>query len=161
MKFKTIEDLKEAGFEGFRSVRELSYNHDTIPDVQGVYMVVLPSDCKPEFLVEGSGGFFKGKNPNVSIEELEYNWVDDTCVVYIGTTSSTLRKRVGDYLKFGMGRNIGHYGGRYIWQLKGSQDLLLCWKKILDKAPKDVEYSLIQEFKMSYGGYRPFANLKD
>lgn len=72
----------------------------------------------PEFLSHGTGGFFKGKDPNVSITELETNWVENTCVVYIGKAGTTLQKRLNQYLKFGNGQNIGHWGGRYIWQIK-------------------------------------------
>ena len=47
-------------------------------------MVVYTGENIPEFLSRGTGGFFKGKDPNVSITELETNWVENTCVVYIG-----------------------------------------------------------------------------
>ena len=89
----------------------------------------------PEFLSRGTGGFFKGKDPNVSITELGTNWVKNTCVVYIGKAGTTLRKRLNQYLKFGNGQNIGHWGGRYIWQIKNSGNLLLCWKPTPDEDP--------------------------
>lgn len=92
--------------------------------------------------------------------------MDDTIVVYIGkagtaTAQATLYSRLGQYLKFGQGENIGHYGGRYIWQLEDSHNLLVCWKKLPDNDPREVERKLIESFKLQYNGKRPFANLKD
>ncbi len=158
MKYRTIEDLKAAGFEGFKSVRELGCSRTAIPEGKGVYMVVRISDAAPKFLTVGTGGHFKGRNPNVSVNELEENWVEGTCVVYIGKATS-LNKRIGQYLRFGGGANVGHWGGRFVWQLKDSQDLLFCWKSLYDGDPEEVEASMISEFRTIYG-CRPFANLK-
>ncbi len=54
MKFKTINDLKAAGFEGFKSVRELydGKNKKAIPDVKGIYMVVYPVGVKPYLKID-------------------------------------------------------------------------------------------------------------
>ena len=103
MKFNTIDDLKAAGFEGFIPVAQLQADSTAIPRTAGVYMVVYIGGNMPEFLSRGTGGFFKGKDPNVSITELETNWVGNTCVVYIGKAGTTLRKRLNQYLKFGNG----------------------------------------------------------
>ena len=168
MIFKTIEDLKAAGFEGFVSVADLRNGGDVkIPESPGVYMVVRVSDEEPEFVEIGSGGHFKKRNPNVPIADLNANWVDGTCVVYIGkaggsNSSATLQSRIGQYLQFGLGKAVGHWGGRYVWQLKDASKLLFCWKEFaVDKEPKEVETELIREFRGQYGDRRPFANLKD
>ena len=110
MKFNTIDDLKASGFEGFIPVAQLQTDSTAIPRTAGVYMVVYTGENIPEFLPCGTGGFFKGKDPNVSITELETNWVKNTCVVYIGKARTTLRKRLNQYLKFGNRQNIGHWG---------------------------------------------------
>lgn len=164
MQFKTIEDLKQAGFTGFQKVKDLRIDSSNIPQQMGVYMVVRNSQNKPSFLEKGSGGYFKRKDPNVSIDELERNWIEGTCVVYIGKaggmkSDATLRKRIGQYLRFGDGGNVGHYGGRYIWQLADHQELLFCWKPLTDKEPEEYEQELIDAFRNIYGE-RPFANLK-
>ena len=109
MKFNTIDDLKASGFEGFIPVAQLQTDSTAIPRTAGVYMVVYTGENIPEFLPCGTGGFFKGKDPNVSITELETNWVKNTCVVYIGKAGTTLRKRLNQYLKFGNRQNIGHW----------------------------------------------------
>lgn len=168
MEYRTIDDLKKAGFEGFCSVEKLRDDLSGIPAVAGVYMVVYQGNGMPEFLEVGTGGLKRKKdksgklkiiNPNVPVSELKSNWVKDTCVVYIGK-ATTLSKRISQYLKFGNGKSIGHWGGRLIWQIKDSKDLQICWKPV-DADPREEEMRLIADFKRQYGGKRPFANLQD
>ena len=119
-------------------------------------------DSEPEFLEQGTGGFFKKKeprNPNVSIAELRDNWVPNEAIIYIGKATS-LKSRLGSYLRFGGGKFATHWGGRYIWQLKDSRELLVCWKET-DENPRVVEEEIIAQFKKEHGGKRPFANLQD
>ena len=168
MEYRTIDDLKKAGFEGFCSVEKLRDDLSGIPAVASVYMVVYQGNGMPEFLEVGTGGLKRKKdksgklkiiNPNVPVSELKSNWVKDTCVVYIGK-ATTLSKRISQYLKFGNGKSIGHWGGRLIWQIKDSKDLQICWKPV-DADPREEEMRLIADFKRQYGGKRPFANLQD
>ena len=106
----------------------------------------------------GTGGYFKGKNPNVTLSELNANWVENTKVVYIGKATS-LKPRLKQYFSFGQGKNVGHYGGRFIWQLRYSKELIVCWKS-LSTDPREYEADLIKQFVELFGK-RPFANLKD
>ena len=53
----------------------------------------------PNFLPVGTGGLFKGEDPNVSIAELQNNWVEGTPVVYIGKATS-IKKRLSQYSAF-------------------------------------------------------------
>jgi len=129
MDFNNIADIKKAGFTGFKKMTELFFDSSSIPKIKGVYLILNPDYKKAEYLQIGTGGHFKGKNPNVSIDELKLNWVDNSLVVYIGkagseTGSATLNSRLKQYFGFGQGRNIGHWGGRLIWQLKNSSNLL-------------------------------------
>lgn len=156
MTFNDIDEIKKAGFIGFKKMSELFLDSSMLPDNNGVYLV-LNIDNKPgEFLTVGSGGHFKGKDPNISLADLKSNWVDNTKVVYIGKATS-LRSRLRQYFSFGQGKNIGHYGGRLIWQIKYSKDLVVCWKS-LTTDPREFEADLIQKFVKTYG-LRPFANL--
>ena len=151
------DSLKETGFVGFVPVAELWGGAlRMIPDVPGVYVVCRVSDGAPVFLETGSGGHFKGKAPNVAVAELAANWVGGTPVVYIGKATS-LRKRISQYVRFGQGKPVGHWGGRYIWQLADAPDLLFCWREV-DGVPDAVETELICAFREAYGS-RPFANL--
>ena len=109
--------LMQQGFEGFVTIDKLKSDPYQIPTKQGVYVVLLPQDSKPAFLENGTGGFFKDKNPNVPISELKANWVNNTDIIYIGkaggsSSRATLQSRLIQYLKFGMGIKIGHWGGQ-------------------------------------------------
>ena len=162
----SIAELRRQGFEGFSTIGDLYVAGRTgIPDEPGVYLVLRTEVSPPEFLVEGTGGRFKGKNPNVPLSDLRREWVQGALVVYVGQTGSggraTLRRRIARMLRFGHGASVGHWGGRLIWQLKGSERLLVCWKPIAEPAPRKVESALIRSFKSMHGGKRPFANLRD
>jgi hypothetical protein len=162
--FKDIEQIKKSGFTGFKTMKELFADSSAIPKIKGIYLVLNPTK-KGDFLTVGTGGHFKGKNPNVSISELKANWVDDTIVVYIGKagkdgSSATLQSRLKQYFGFGQGKNVGHWGGRLIWQLKNSSDLVVCWKALPSNDPRTIESELIQQFVSKFSK-RPFANLAD
>lgn len=156
MTFNDIDEIKKAGFIGFKKMSELFLDSSMLPDNNGVYLVLNIDNDPGEFLTVGSGGHFKGKDPNISLADLKSNWVDNTKVVYIGKATS-LRSRLRQYFSFGQGKNIGHYGGRLIWQIKYSKDLVVCWKS-LTTDPREFEADLIQQFVKTYG-CRPFANL--
>ena len=158
MKYKDIEELKSNGFVGFKTVAEMKNGGcRELPRPGGVYLIVRPHNTKPQFLTVGSGGHFKGQDPNVSIDELKANWVEDTCVLYIGKATS-LKTRVSAYMSFGKGSNVGHWGGRLVWQLADSDQLLVCWKQT-DEVPRQVEKDMIKEFRDQYGAW-PYANLQ-
>lgn len=163
--FRSIDNLRCNGFSGFVSVAALRPDLTQIPDIRGVYMVVREIGNRPQFRATGSGGHYKGTDPNVPIEKLRMNWVEETCVLYIGKAGdehshSTLRSRLRQYLQFGAGEPIGHKGGRYIWQLEDAEDLLFCWKPLPSGNPPKEEAALLAAFKCQYEGRLPFANLK-
>lgn len=154
--FNSINSIKDAEFGGFIPFDELLKQ---LPASNGVYMILRTGKEAPEFLVTGTGGHFKDKDPNVSIDVLNDNWIENTKVIYIGKATN-LKKRLSQYQKFGEGRNIGHYGGRYIWQIKNAMDnLIVCWKATIGEDEDKIETELIQSFRDQYGK-RPFANLK-
>lgn len=71
MKKKVIEDLKNDSFEGFIAIEKLKDDRSMVPQKPGVYFVLRLCETEPKFLEIGTGGFFKQKNPNVSIEKLK------------------------------------------------------------------------------------------
>jgi len=161
--FNSIDKIKEAGFSGFEKMSDLFINSSSVPKVKGVYLILNPNFKKAEYLQIGTGGYFKGRNPNIMIDELKENWVDKSLVVYIGkagsqTGKATLHSRLKQYFGFGQGKNIGHWGGRLIWQLKNSNELIVCWKSLQDGDPRLVENKIIKDF-ISKFSKRPFANL--
>ena len=164
MDFNNLISLKQSGLSGFKTVKELWQDKSCLPKVPGVYLVLNPTK-RYEFISPGVGGFFKGRNPNVPIQELRYNEVPNSLVVYVdkagGTPGkATLRSRLGQYLRFGQGKPVGHWGGRHIWQLKNHQSLIFCWKPTPEEMPRAIEQRLIREYQTQFLK-RPFANLQD
>lgn len=163
----TSQNLREMGFQGFVKVQDLMKDISCVPDRKGVYAIIRFSTGEPRFLKVGTGGHFKNKEPNVLVSELEKNWLDDTDILYIGkagslTGDATLRSRLYQYMQFGQGYNVGHWGGRYIWQLADRKSLMVCWLPTLhSQEPEVVEKGFIQDFKLAHHGNRPFANLRD
>ena len=72
--------------------------------------------------------------------------------------ATNLRKRLSQLLRFGAGSAIGHWGGRYLWQLADSADLLIAWKPTPEADPRSEEKQMLDEF-VSLHGRLPFANL--
>jgi len=158
-------DLEQYGFRGFSKVSHVkSMGCEEIPERKGVYVVVRQnSHSSPDFLAKSIGGHFKGEDPTVARDELKENWVENAYVLYIGkaggsTLKATLFSRIKQYIDFGKGKNVGHKGGRFIWQLTDSDDLMIAWRPLTTEEPSDVETELISEFRQKYGN-RPFANL--
>ncbi|MGA9673423.1 MAG: hypothetical protein WBQ94_29805 [Terracidiphilus sp.] len=164
MALREITDFQERGFEGFVRVSDLiGSNCCEIPEVPGVYCVLRLNATPPKFLEKSIGGHFKGKDPTVAIHLLKHKWISDAVVLNVGKAGgngdSSLKSRIKQYMLFGQGKRVGHRGGRYIWQLHDSQDLILCWKPTPGLIPRDVEKALIRNFEETYQGL-PFANLR-
>lgn len=69
-----IEELKAEGWQGFKNIAQLKSSVSEIPKTMGVYMVLRFSTEVPHYINPGTGGFFKGNDPNVPIEELQSEW---------------------------------------------------------------------------------------
>ena len=161
MNFNIKQDLIDSGFEGFVAIKDLWIDKSIIPKEMGVYMI-LNTEHDVKFINPGVGGFFKGKDPNVDIQSLKEKYVE-SLVVYIGkaggsSSKATLFSRLGQYLRFGLTKNVAHYGGRYIWQIKNHNNLVVSWKVLNVEEPIIVEKELLSFFKEEYGKL-PFANL--
>lgn len=163
MNIENNDSIKESGFKGFRKISELQINAALIPKVKGVYLVMQPESNKVEFVEKGTGGFFKDKNPNVAINELQNNWIEGAQIVYIGKAGgsgkvATLNSRLKQYLNFGQRKKVGHWGGRYIWQIKNINNYTICWKELPNDEPRTVEIKLLELFRQKFNNL-PFANL--
>lgn len=160
----SVQGLKDRGFHGFIRFDELP--HSNVPSEPGVYVVLRDSAEPVRFREESPAGAFKGREPSVSLQRLGAKWIDDAVVVYIGKAGTAksahgLRRRLDQYRRHGLGENVGHWGGRYIWQLDDAADLRIAWRcceEGTDAAA--VESGLLREFAEDHSGRLPFANLK-
>ncbi len=154
-----ISEYKSEGFDGFIPVRILRESKSIIPDMKGIYVVLRTSEDAPVFLEKGSAKVLEDKDPNVAEEVLAAKYVSGSQTVYIGKATN-LRNRLGQLLRFGDGRCINHWGGRYLWQLADAEDLLIAWKVITSENPREVESRMLNDFKNRYGKL-PFANISN
>jgi hypothetical protein len=167
--FGCFANLRIEDFVGFLPINELRHQLNCVPGEPGdigVYVVLRRQKTAPKFKDKGSGGHFKGRNPNAAITDLQSRWVENTNVIYIGKAGraegeATLRSRLQAFLSFGNEKRAAHWGGRFIWQLEDHEDLLVCWKLITSSTPREIEKKMIQDFKCNFNGHRPFANLRD
>ena len=159
----TEPGLRARGFAGFAAVRRLREDRlAEVPVGPGVYAILRTSDTAPTFLKASLGGWFKGKDPTVPIATLRAKWIPGVQLLYVGkatpgpTGRSGLRKRLTLLLDYGAGKPVGHQGGRYLWQVEGSDDYLVAWRPSSD--PTVEENALLDEFLAAHGAY-PFANI--
>jgi hypothetical protein len=107
-------------------------------------------------------------NPSVDGERLRREWVPGASTVYIGKANfrkqrrpvEALRRRLEEYSRFGAGEDIAHRGGRLIWQLADSVELLVAWQEVTwAETARAYEKRLLARFEALHNGRRPFANL--
>jgi hypothetical protein len=159
------EFLRAQGFVGFLRAGQL---HDRrcegVPNERGVYAILRDSPSPPVFMARSTAPIYRGVDPSRPIEELEARWVSGAEVLYFGRARgpgvrSLLKQRIKRLLRFGHGRVVGHWGGRFLWQLRDHGALLVAWKPTGEDDPARVEASLLAGFVARYGAL-PFANLE-
>jgi hypothetical protein len=157
--------LEAEGFEGFFTVGQLhAEGCEGLPNEPGVYAMVRESLDPPEFLANSVAPIYRGQNPTLPIEALSARWVAGAQVLYFGRAPgpgvrSLLRQRVKRYLRFGHGKVVGHWGGRFVWQLRDHAALRVAWKPADAGNVIPTEARLQVRFREHYG-VLPFANLE-
>jgi hypothetical protein len=156
----TRAGFEQLGFVGWKAFNALEARD--LPPRHGVYVLVREPGPRPEFLMESVGGPHKRKPLTVDVDVLEKAWRDDAEVVYVGKAGSRLglQERLWAYAKQGRGRSAGHAGGRFVWQLPASDELLVGWRETEGVDVGDVEEALLA-LHIEQFGRRPFANMKD
>jgi hypothetical protein len=155
--------LRAAGFVGFATVAQLRADAcGSVPTQLGIYLVLRVSDAPPRFRAQSPAGWFKGVDPTETVSVLQAKWVPGTPLIYVGKATAGsqrrrhLRKRLSELVDFGSGRPIGHRGGRYLWQIEGSDGFLVAWRPAED--PTCAESDLLRAFATAHGSL-PFANI--
>ncbi len=153
----TRESLEALGFTGFEPVADLKAGRcKQVSPEPGVYVVLRESAEPPCFLDKSAGGWFKRRDPTVPVSTLEAGWVNGAPVLYIGKAGTSLRVRVRALVDYGLGKPVGHQGGRYLWQVEGSASFLVAWRMVDE--PRAEETRLLTGFEAAHGQL-PFANI--
>lgn len=156
--------LEELGFEGFRPVGQLHAGQCVeVPNERGVYAVFRDHTPEPPaFLPRSTAPEWRGQDPSRPIEELTERWVPGAEILFVGVARgpgvrSRLKQRVKRFLRFGHGKVVGHWGGRFVWQLRDHAALRVAWKATGDADPLDLADELRAAFRERYG-VLPFAD---
>lgn len=146
--------FRAAGWHGF--VRLTTISPATLPVEHGVYVVLRDASKPPVFVDPRS--MPKRRRAWYAHAQLESRWVIGAEVVYLGKAGSAggLRERVIDFAR----NASGHSGGRSIWQLADSGDLLVAWVETPGEDPQDLEDQLLFGFQRDHDGRLPFANVR-
>ena len=158
--------LEAEGFRGFITIGQLHREGSAgVPDERGVYVVLVRGEAEHEFRPRSSAPAWRGMDPTVPVEELAAHWVEGATLLYVGRARgpgvrSRLRQRIKRYLRFGHGRVVAHWGGRFIWQLREPSRLVIAWRTCSEAEDvARIEGDLLARFER-YHGALPFANLR-
>ena len=170
--------------EGGYKIEEIWNNRELIKiKSNGIYFVVGKVKDINKNLEENSHGatnkikkkdktinkLLKGEKLKQFQDKLDYlkekSKSNDDIILYIGKAtrknSDGLYKRINEYIKWGYGEGQIHAGGRAIWQIPKSKEILkFYWIRLASlQESKDMEAKLIKKYEEKFGNI-PFANMK-
>lgn len=158
----SIDQVSIAGFSEPIIIGELRRTRcANAPANAGIYLIERASDGMPKFLVASTAGWFNGQDPNCTPDIIRAKWVVGAHVVYVGKAAGRkgLKSRLRQLIDFGCGKSVAHRGGRLLWHLQDSEELVVRWRTCTADEADRAETAAIADFKRSHGGMRPFANM--
>jgi hypothetical protein len=155
--------LRERGFTGFATI--LSLHEDgaaAVPAEDGVWIVLREWQEAPRFLSKSSAAHWHGRNPSEAPDDLAARWLPGASLLYVELAEGSgvrarLQQQIKRFLRFGAGKNVGHWDGRRIWQLAGASALRIAWKTAPAEAARAEAEALLAAFRAEHGT-APFAN---
>ena len=149
-----------------------------VPDKKGIYFVIY-KDCN-QLEIDKDCFIFKKENCPIEADRKRYsmkklteklkkynNESQRNNILYIGKAEPKkgLKQRIEQYLQTGKDKHGNHNGGKAIWQIDNTDNLLvLCYitEDALNNTKKHIcssmiESELLKQFKRNYGTY-PLAN---
>lgn len=165
LKLDSADDLRAYGFEGFRTIMSLREEScERVPADTGAYVVLRDWTAPPKFLARSTAAVWRQQSPTVPVEELAAKWVEGASVLYIGHAAGPgvrdrLQQRFKRFMRFGAGKVVSHWSGRYIWQLSAASALRMAWFATDKRDSDPLVRRMFAAFEESYGTL-PFANLE-
>ncbi len=156
------DELRALGFTGFRTVASLrEESAASVPATAGVWVVIRDAASVPHFLPRSTGAEWRGMDPTETPDALAARWVPRACVMYVAEATgpgvrALLQQRIKRFLRFGAGRNVAHWSGRYVWQLAGASALRLAWWPMRPAEARTTAKRLLDAFVARHG-MPPFA----
>jgi hypothetical protein len=158
----SIDEVSIAGFSEPVTLVELRETRcASVPAHAGIYLIERELESSPQFRIPSTGGWFKGQDPNCALDIVDAKWVGGARIHNIGKAAGQkgLKGRLRQLIDFGIGKPVGHRGGRLLWHLEDSDDLLVRWRICTADEADRAETTAIADFKRSHRGMRPFANM--
>ncbi len=133
-----------------------------LPQFPGIYAVCLRGWNTISFASDaGHARYAEPADPNLLCERRRRILAaGPTDILYIGkagSRTSTLRKRVRQLARFGVGRAKNHAGGEWLWQVQGISDADLRMWCCPRSRSEPLKRDLLERFRNDHGDL-PLAN---
>lgn len=160
----TVDDLRALGYEGFLTVSQLrDESAESVPGEPGAWVVLREGSSQvPRFLPRSSAAPWRGQDPTQTADALGARWVANAYILYVGVAPGSgvrhlLQQRIKRFLRFGSGRNVAHWGGRFVWQLAGTASLRIAWRVTDADGARQAADETLKAFADRHS-MQPFAN---
>ncbi len=147
----TFEEIYNGALKGVNDV-----------DSPGVYKVIAPAGFQIKFRNQTDAT--KDTRNIKDTDMLKARWkriqsssvAEEDRVIYIGQTTTTLRKRLTEFANYGYGKATNHRGGYPLWQIPNNKKLLVEIEPHDDPHARETE--LLDKY-IDICGTEPIANI--